>query len=168
MRTSPVVHLQHHDPDPVVVRDFIDAGKQCRLYLVSANVDQQLLDLLGIVDALQSPLVIHSEHDRAPARVRQRHDFGSDFFNVDQPNLELDVGIFTSANKVEQISSVQRPAVSAVEFLLEHRTLAPWSPAARSELSAVCHSWSSLSHSASVAQSLYYNLSKCASPGSKQ
>ncbi len=153
MGAPAVINLQYHNPDAAVERYFIDVREKGRLDLVPANVDEHLLDLLGIVHAFHAALVVHAKDYYAAARVCQGYDFRGDLFRINQPNLEFDVGIFTSANQVEEISSVQRPAVAAVELLLEHRPLAPWTTPARSEFSAVCHTRSSLLDSRAVAQS---------------
>src|SRR5215471_8104465 len=154
MGTAAVVNLKHYHPNPAVVSHFIDMWKQRGLDLVAANIDECFLDLLRVVDPFQPALIVHAKDYCPAARVCQGNDFGCDLLSVDEPNLELDIGVFASPNQVKEISPVQRAAVAAIEFLLKQSPFAPRGPPARSELPAVCHCRSSLSDSGSLAAEL--------------
>src|SRR5215813_128770 len=111
MRTSTVIDLKHYHPDTAVIGYLVYVGKESGLDLVAADVDQHLFNLLRIVDPLQPALIVDSKDYGSAPGVRQRDNLGCYLFCVDQPNLEFDVGIFASPNKVEQICPVQRPAI---------------------------------------------------------
>jgi hypothetical protein len=93
MRRAAIVDLQHDDARAVVVRDFVDSGKDRRLNQVAADVDKLFLDLFGIVQAFDSPRSLPKMIAPPPAckPLSRRRLVG-----VDQPDLELKMGVFAA------------------------------------------------------------------------
>jgi hypothetical protein len=57
-------------------------------------------DLFGVVQPFYSPLIIDAKDNRPAARVCQCDYLGYNLFRIDEPDLELEVSVFSAANRL--------------------------------------------------------------------